>query len=375
MKKVALLGSTGSVGTQALDVMRLHPDRFKVTALAADSNALLLEEQVRAFRPDVALLAHPPSDYHPPEIPGVTWLMEETADKVIGGCDTVLNAIVGAQGLAASLETAKRGLRLCLANKESLVAGGALLMREIGKSGAQLLPVDSEHSAIFQCVEGKAERPVKLILTASGGPFRTWPSVRMKTVTPRQALTHPNWTMGKRITTDSATMVNKALEIVEAGWLFGMKAREIDVLVHPASIVHSMVKYRDGSVIAQMGIPDMRTPILYALSYPDRLETGAPDFDLVAAGPQSFFHTDAQRFPALRLGYDVLRDGGVSGAVFNAADEAAVDAFHAGRCGFLDIAMLCEGALHAATPVSNPTLEDILGADAFARRWVEQRLS
>ncbi len=374
MRKVAILGSTGSIGTQALAAMRRHPDRFRVTALAAGSNAALLEEQARMFRPDAALLANSAPDYRPPDIPGVTWLLGEPASRAIAGSDTVLNAIVGAQGMEASCAAAQAGVRLCLANKETLVSGGTLFLDAVRKGGCELIPVDSEHSAIFQCVDGKKERPERLILTASGGPFRTWTKGQMRIAKPEQALRHPNWAMGERITIDSATMVNKALEIIEAGLLFGMGADSIDVLIHPSSIVHSMVRYRDGALLAQMGQADMRTPILYALSYPERLDTGLSAPDLTALGPLAFEPPDEDRFPALRLGYDVLRSGGVYGAVFNAADEVAVHGFLTGRCGFADIYDLCADALADATAVAHPTLEQVIRADQRARSFVARRL-
>lgn len=368
MRKVAVLGSTGSIGTQTLAAIERNVSDFQIVSLAAGSNAPLLVEQAQKFRPSLAVLSHPPRDFVPPPIPGVRWLLGETADAALEGADTALVALVGFAGLRCSLAAIRRGLRVCLANKETLVAGGELVMSEISRCGAELLPVDSEHAAIHQCLASRGEdMPTRLILTASGGPFRTWTKEQMRTATPEQALRHPNWSMGRRITVDSATMMNKGLEIIEAHWLFSQTPCPIDVLIHPQSIIHSMVEYADGAVMAQLGAPDMRGPILYALGYPRRLEGGVPALDLAKIGRLDFEAPDEQRFPALRLAREVIAAGGIAGAVYNAADEVAVERFLAGACGFLDIAHAVEHALQSIPQKAQPTLEDIVSADRAAR--------
>lgn len=368
MRKVAVLGSTGSIGTQTLAAVERNVSDFQIVSLAAGSNAPLLVEQAQKFRPSLAVLSYPPKDFVPPPIPGVRWLLGETADAALEGADTALVALVGFAGLRCSLAAIRRGMRVCLANKETLVTGGELVMSEISRCGAELLPVDSEHAAIHQCLAARGENmPARLILTASGGPFRTWTKEQMRTATPEQALRHPSWSMGRRITVDSATMMNKGLEIIEAHWLFSQTPCPIDVLIHPQSIIHSMVEYADGAVMAQMGAPDMRGPILYALGYPQRLEGGVPPLDLAKTGQLDFEAPDEQRFPALRLAREVIAAGGIAGAVYNAADEVAVERFLAGVCGFLDIAHAVEHALQSVPQKAQPTLEDIVSADQAAR--------
>ena len=367
---IAILGSTGSIGRQALQVIALHPDRFFVTALTAHKNAALLFEQVRVFRPRLAALT---GVEQPVDIPEDLSFCEfrfgaqalEAAAREAEGED-VLAAVVGMVGLQSVLAARSAGKRVLLANKETLVAGGELVMAACPPG--TLLPVDSEHSAIFQCLQGAGpNRYDQILLTASGGPFRTWEKGRIENATVQQALGHPTWSMGAKITVDSASMFNKALEIIEARWLFDAKPEQIQVVVHPQSIVHSAVRFRDGAVIAQLGVPDMRLPILYAMTFPERLETGAPGLDLFALGQLTFERPDPDKFPALRMAYDALRQGGAACCVLNAANEVACCAFLAGRVPFGHIPRVVEETLnrHGALPAR--TLEDILRADALAR--------
>ena len=374
---VVVLGATGSVGTQAADVLEAHRDRFRVLGLAsrrkgpellamarrlgAPCIALVEEEAAQALRPSLR-----PGD---PELrageAGLLSLLEEP------GVRTVLQAITGAAGLAASLAAARKGLRLALANKESMVVAGPLLVRVAREGGAEIVPVDSEHSAIHQCLRsGRRNEVRRLILTASGGPFLTTPTDRLASVTPAEALRHPTWSMGARISVDSATLVNKALEVVEARWLFDVPADRIEVVVHPQSIVHSLVEFVDGSVVAQMGPPDMRTPIRYALGWPERLPSDLPRFDVRDYANLTFLPPDRERFPALDLGFAAARRGGTSGAAMNAADEAAVACFLSGSIPFPAIATACANALAHHPFVSEPTLDDLGRVDAWAREEV-----
>ena len=293
MQSMAVLGSTGSIGTQALELVRLHPERFRVSALTAHRNKELLFRQVREFRPDMAGLTEPiPLTDIPEDLRFCHWVMGEEALRAAAAevpSDMVLVSVVGIAGLQSVMDALAAGRQVLLANKEALVTGGHLVMEAARKAGKPLLPVDSEHSAIFQCLQGAApNRPVRLLLTASGGPFRTWDKARMDAATPAQALKHPNWSMGAKITIDSASMFNKALEIMEARWLFDMPPEKIQVVVHPQSIVHSAVEFADGAVLAQLGVPDMRVPIQYAMAYPERLTTGSRPLDLFALGQLTF---------------------------------------------------------------------------------------
>ncbi len=379
MRGIAILGSTGSIGRQAIEVITLHPDRFFVTALTAHRNAALLFEQVRALHPRLAALT---GVTEPPPVPEDLSFcefrfgphaLEQTARDAEG--QDVLAAVVGVAGLKAVMAARQAGKRVLLANKETLVAGGEMVMNAC-PAGA-LLPVDSEHSAIFQCLQGAGpNRFEQILLTASGGPFRTWDAERIKTATVAQALGHPTWNMGAKITVDSASMFNKALEIIEAKWLFDAKPEQIQVVVHPQSIVHSAVKFADGAVIAQMGAPDMKVPILYAMSYPDRLPTGGKELDLFAVGHLTFERPDPVRFPALRMAYEALAQGGAACCVLNAANEEACFAFLDGRIPFGSIPRIVEEALcrHGHLPARD--LGDIDRADALARetaaRMVDQ---
>ena len=379
MQSMAVLGSTGSIGTQALELVRLHPDRFRVSALTAHRNRELLFRQVREFRPDMAGLTEPvPLTDIPEDLRFCHWVMGKEALHAAAAevpSDMVLVSVVGIAGLQSVMDALTAGRQVLLANKEALVTGGHLVMEAARKAGKPLLPVDSEHSAIFQCLQGAApNRPVRLLLTASGGPFRTWDKARMDAATPAQALKHPNWSMGAKITIDSASMFNKALEIMEARWLFDMPPEKIQVVVHPQSIVHSAVEFADGAVLAQLGVPDMRVPIQYAMAYPERLTTGSRPLDLFALGQLTFEPGDPERFPALRLAGECLNAGGAACTIHNGANEAAVAAFLREEIPFGGITRLVEGTLNRLGQLPAETLEDIFDADAQARRTVRELL-
>ncbi|MGN0763769.1 MAG: 1-deoxy-D-xylulose-5-phosphate reductoisomerase [Aristaeellaceae bacterium] len=379
MQSMAVLGSTGSIGTQALELVRLHPDRFRVSALTAHRNRELLFRQVREFRPDMAGLTEPiPLTDIPEDLRFCHWVMGKEALHAAAAevpSDMVLVSVVGIAGLQSVMDALAAGRQVLLANKEALVTGGHLVMEAARKAGKPLLPVDSEHSAIFQCLQGAAHnRSVRLLLTASGGPFRTWDKARMDAATPAQALKHPNWSMGAKITIDSASMFNKALEIMEARWLFDMPPEKIQVVVHPQSIVHSAVEFADGAVLAQLGVPDMRVPIQYAMAYPERLTTGSRPLDLFALGQLTFEPGDPERFPALRLAGECLNAGGAACTILNGANEAAVAAFLREEIPFGGITRLVEGALDRLGQLPADTLDDIFDADAQARRTVAELL-
>lgn len=384
MKNIAILGSTGSIGVSTLDIAAAFPDRFRVVTLTAGNNLDRLEEQIRTFRPqavsvladaDAVLLKHRLG----PEAPQI-WSEVEglIACATHGEVDMVVSAIVGAAGMVPTMAAIEAGKDIALANKETLVMAGSLIMEAVQRRGVKLFPVDSEHSAIFQSLEGhRAEDIRRLILTASGGPFRNQSLDELKEVTPRDALAHPNWNMGRKISIDSATMMNKGLEVIEARWLFDMPAERISVHIHPQSIVHSMVEYVDGAVIAQLGIPDMRTPIAYALSYPERLPLVLPPLDLCSLASLTFEHPDKEKFSCLALAYAALRAGGTAPAVLNAANEVAVDAFLNERIPFLHISEVIRQTLdeHVVEPLNH--VDVALRADLWgrstARRIVESR--
>ena len=375
MKKIAILGSTGSIGTQALDLCRRHPDRYRVTALTARGSREKLFAQVREFRPEMAGLTE---GIDPAEIPEdlkfCRWMSGREALKAAAAeveADQVLVSIVGIAGLQSVLDALQAGRQVLLANKEALVTGGHLVTDLAAKAGKPLLPVDSEHSAIFQCLQGAGgNQPEKILLTASGGPFRNWDQERIRRATPAEALRHPNWNMGAKITVDSASMFNKGLEIMEARWLFDLPEDRIEVVVHPESIVHSAVVFRDGAVLAQLGLPDMRVPIGYAMAYPERLETGVEPPDLVALGSLTFEKPDERKFPALRLAREALRAGGAACTVFNGANEEAVAAFLREEIPFGEIARRVENAMDKLNGLPADNLEEILDADRRAREAV-----
>lgn len=379
MRRIAILGSTGSIGTQSLDVIRRHPESFCAAALAARSSAAALAAQVREFSPAAAALVCPPEGFIGEN--NCEWSFGEEA--LLDICaredvDAVLVAVVGIAGLPAVLRAIECGKTVLLANKEALVTGGALVMEAARRKGVSLLPVDSEHSAIFQCIQGRPNaHPCRIVLTASGGPFRTWSREQIERATVEQALRHPNWSMGRKITIDSASMVNKALEVIEARWLFDMAPEDIEVVVHPQSVVHSGVEFSDGALLCQMGLPDMRVPIAYAMSYPDRMGNVGERLDLTRAGALTFEAPDFARFPALKLAWEVLREGGDAPVRLNGANEVAVDLVLRGELPFFRIADLLAETLsrEGARPVCE--VADVLDADrraretahALARRW------
>ncbi len=363
--KLAILGSTGSIGQQTLDVVRTFPDRFKVLALAAGNNAGLLARQIAEFKPEAVYIA----GSHP-EIAGKFEFLDLEHIAALDEADIVVIALSGEAGLLPTLAAARSGKRIALANKESLVEAGQIITAEAERSGATILPVDSEHSAIWQCLEGEKTRPHRLILTASGGPFRACTVDELDRVTPERALKHPSWQMGKKVTIDSATLMNKGLEVIEAHWLFRMPFEAIDVVVHPESIIHSMVEFPDGAIKAQLGCPDMRLPIQYALCRPERLPNDLPRLDFVKVGKFQFEAPDLERFPCLRLAVEAGRKGGTLPAILAAADEAAVNLFLERSISFTDISRLVERALSQHDPIANPSIEDIMSATNWARRMV-----
>ena len=388
-EKVTVLGATGSIGINTLDVIRRHPDRFQVFALGAHTRIDPLFEQICEFKPEFAVVRDP---VLADELAGrcrsaglttiVRHGMEALADVAAHPeVDTVMAAIVGAAGLEPTLAAAKAGKKILLANKEVLVMAGELFMQAVRQHGALLLPVDSEHNAIFQSLPVDFSRGLvdcgvrRILLTASGGPFRTTPHAALAEVTPEAACAHPNWVMGPKISVDSASMMNKGLEVIEAHWLFGCTPEQIQVVVHPQSVIHSLVEYADGSVLAQLGNPDMRTPIAYALAYPERIDAGVPSLDLFQIGRLDFEAPDLERFPCLRLAYAALRAGGTAPAILNAANEVAVAAFLERRLPFLGIPRLIESTLAALPAGPEGSLADVLLADAEARRIATSLIS
>ena len=386
MKRLAILGSTGSIGTSTLDVVARHPDRYRVSALAAGSNDAILLEQCRAHEPVYAVLSDAAAAQRLDEAvrraglatqvrQGPAALEEIAAAPEV---DAVMAAIVGAAGLPATISAARAGKQVLLANKEALVMSGALFTAALAEGGATLLPIDSEHSAVFQSLPrgyecgrdaAQFERcgARRIVLTASGGPFRSTPLDRLARVTPEQACAHPNWVMGRKISVDSATMMNKGLEVIEAHWLFGAPLEAIEVVLHPQSVVHSMVEYRDGSVIAQLGAPDMRTPIACALAWPGRIESGVQPLDFAALGKLEFERVDPQRFPCLRLAAEAMRRGGTAPAALNAANEVAVEAFLGNRLAFTGIAEVIEAVLAETHVEPLASLEQVYAVDIEAR--------
>jgi len=376
-QSIALYGSTGSIGTQTLDVIRAHPERFKARILAAGTRLDELKAQAIEFKPAIAIIASPASKQAFDEC--ATALANQGTQLLAGedamvaaardeDYDIMVGAVTGAAGLMPNIEAVKRGKRVGLANKESLVMTGPILTNLARQHNAELVPIDSEHSAIWQCLRGESSREVlRVILTASGGPFRTTPLTELKEVTREQALKHPTWDMGPKISIDSSTLFNKALEIIEARWLFDLTRDQLHAVIHPQSFVHSMVEFVDGSIMAHMGATDMRIPIQLALSWPDRLPCPAPRTDFRHAMDFQFEPVDFERFPALKLGYEVAEAGGTAGAVFNAANEVAVDRFLRGEIRYLDIFNTVEGVLKSHTVNSEPSLGEVLDADRWAR--------
>ena len=365
-RRIAILGSTGSIGRQALDVISQHKDLFEVELLTANNSSELLIKQAIEFNANSVVICNE-SKYDEvaealqPHYIKVFAGMKSVCDLVAGdNIDIVLTSMVGFSGLESTIAAVKSGKTIALANKETLVAAGQLVMDLAIRHKAKILPVDSEHSAIFQCLMGSGGADIeKIHLTASGGPFRTWNRDDIAAATPAQALKHPNWSMGSKITIDSATMMNKGLEIIEARWLFGTPGEKINVVVHPESIIHSMVEYADGSVIAQMGHPDMREAIQFAFSYPHRLPLNNKKLDFAQLGSMSFYAPDQEKFPALGLAYKALEKGGNMACIMNAANEAAVDAYLKGRIGFYDITDIVEGCMAAGPFIASPNMDDI----------------
>ncbi len=373
-RSVSVLGSTGSIGTSTIDLLLANPDRFRVRALAGGRNVALLAQQARALNAEVAVIADVAA------LPELARLLAGSGVAATAGSDAVVEAaslsadwtmaaITGAAGLPSTLAAIRRGGAIALANKEALVCAGHVMLRAVAAAGATLLPVDSEHNAIFQAMaEGNAESVERIVLTASGGPFRTATLEEMARATPEAALRHPTWTMGAKISIDSATMFNKGLELIEAARLFGLAEDRIGVLVHPQSVVHGIVHWRDGSMLAQLGSPDMRIPIAHALAWPGRLATSSPRLDLAALGQMEFFEPDPARFPALRLARDALRAGGGGPTILSAANEVAVDAFLMRRLGFTEIAATVEAVMDRLGNPAADTLDDVMELDGAARR-------
>lgn len=393
MTGITLLGSTGSIGVSTLDVVARHPERFRIVALTANRDAAGMAVQCRRHRPEYAVMADPTaaselgrllSDMlRPPEVLAGTDALESVA--ALPQVDCVMAAIVGAAGLLPTLAAARAGKRLLLANKEALVVAGSLLMRAVADHGAGILPIDSEHNAVFQCLprdfsDGCALESLgveRILLTASGGPFRDTPLEALAGVMPEEACAHPNWDMGRKISVDSATMMNKGLELIEACWLFGTHPGRVRILVHPQSVIHSLVQYRDGSVLAQLGNPDMRTPIAHALAWPERMDSGVDALDLLEVRKLDFRPADPERFPCLELAYGAAAQGGTCPITLNAANEVAVDAFLQRRIGFMDIPTVVGETLHRlpGEGVEGWEVAQLLEADRRARQVAEQNLA
>jgi len=378
MKNIAILGSTGSIGTQCLDIISDFPDKFAVKALSCQSNIKLLKEQAEKFRPEhIAVFSE--EAYQSLKREGLSYPVQFHLGMegllyiaALEGVDVVLTSVVGNIGLLPTIEAIKAGKDVALANKETLVTAGSIIMPLAKEKNVQILPVDSEHSALFQALQGNRKTDIRrLILTASGGPFRGKKKNDLEGVTAKEALKHPNWSMGRKISIDSATLMNKGLEVIEAKWLFDVEADEIDVVVHPESIIHSMIEYKDSSIMAQMGLPDMKLPIIYALNYPNRLETKLKSLDFMKMNQLNFEVPDKETFPCLRLAYDALRAGGTMPTVLNAANEILVHQFLEGEIGFYDIPARIEKMMLEHENIQDPSIEDILNVDKVTRQRVQ----
>jgi 1-deoxy-D-xylulose-5-phosphate reductoisomerase len=381
-KRIALMGSTGSIGTQALDIIARYPDKFQVEVLSAGNNIDLLIKQARQFIPQSVVIANPVHYTRLKEslsdLPVKVWSGTDNLDHLVAGknIDMVIAAMVGYSGLRPTLSAIKAGKPVALANKETLVVAGELIKDAIRLSGSSIIPVDSEHSAILQCLNGESEKSVeKITLTASGGPFLDYPMEKLMTVEPDAALKHPNWDMGNKVTIDSASMMNKGLEVIEAKWLFDLDPDQIDVIIHPQSIIHSFVHFTDGSVKAQLGIPDMRIPILYALSYPERMKSDLPRLDFTLCDSFTFYRPDYQRFRNLDLAYQALRKGGNMPCILNAANEIAVSAFLNKKIGFLQMPELVEYTLNSTSYTSVITMEILGETDTEARKKANEYIN
>lgn len=384
-KAITILGSTGSIGTQTLDIVTSHPDKFRVVGLAAGRNIELLSQQIRTFKPEIVATSEPDrvtelqeaiaSLDNPPQIVAGKEGVAQVARY--GDAESVVTGIVGCAGLLPTIAAIEAGKDIALANKETLIAGAPVVLPLVEKHGVKLLPADSEHSAIFQCLQGVPDDGLRrIILTASGGSFRDLPAEKLANVTVQDALKHPNWSMGQKITIDSATLMNKGLEVIEAHYLFGLDYNRIEIVIHPQSIIHSLIEVQDTSVLAQLGWPDMRLPLLYALSYPERIYTEWEQLDLVKAGDLTFREPDRQKYPCMKLAYAAGKAGGLMPAVLNAANEQVVALFLAEKIGFLEIPKFIERVCDRFSPqnVTNPTLEDILAADTWARQAILEEI-
>jgi 1-deoxy-D-xylulose-5-phosphate reductoisomerase len=381
MKKLTVLGSTGSIGVSTLEVVAAHRDRFEITALTGGNNLELLKRQIEEFSPRVAaVISEESAQKLRKSLRGVkTEILHGVPGMIAAAAaedaDMVVAAIVGAAGLVPTVAAIRAGKDIALANKETLVTAGRLIMEMVKEHGVKLYPVDSEHSAVFQSLQGHCRDDVKrIILTASGGPFFKYPLAKLAGVSIDDALNHPNWSMGKKITIDSATMMNKGLEVIEARWLFDVPVERISVVIHPQSIIHSMVEYVDGCVMAQLGVPDMKAPIAYALTCPGRVPTGVRGLDLTELGSLTFFEPDVARFPALRLAYRAVEDGESMPAVMNAANEVAVEAFLTGRITFTDIAAVIEKTMDAHKPHALNSIEEVLSTDRWGRMRAKETI-
>ncbi len=377
MIEIALIGSTGSVGTQALEVVREHPEEFRIVALTAHKNLPLLLKQIQEFHPKAVGISddktyNSAKEYIDKDCRLFGGARAHVEAMLASGADTSLISVVGFPGFAPLKESICHGLKTCVANKESIVCGGAAIRALLEQHNARLYPVDSEHSAIFQCLEGNRDKEIRrILLTCSGGPFRTWEKGEIAKATVEQAIKHPKWNMGTKISIDSATLANKGLEVLEARWLFDVPVEQVEVIVHPESIVHSMVEYQDRSILAQMGVPDMKLPIQVALGYPNRLHQGPEAVDFVTLGSLHFESPDTERFPCLALAYEAGRQGGMSPIAFNAANEIAVQRYREHRIGFYDIPRLIEKAMSEFTGGKEPNLDEILQIDKQVRQFME----
>ncbi len=379
-KNIVVLGSTGSIGTSVCDIVRRSKGRLSIVGLGAGKNLRLLAKQIEEFSPDkVAVMSKELADElcKMVSLKNIKVLWGKSGYKELASmasADLVVSAMVGAAGLIPTVYAIEAGKDVALANKETLVAAGPLVMKLVEENRVNLLPIDSEHSAIFQCLQGYRDSMVKrIILTASGGPFRQKPKEELSSITPEEAIAHPNWSMGAKISVDSSTLMNKGLEVIEARWLFSVAPETIDVVVHPQSIIHSMVEYVDGSIIAQMGIPDMRVPISYALYWPDRMELDLPSLDLVNMGALTFEEPDLDKFPCLGLAFEALNMGGTATTVLNAANEVAVEAFLKGNISYLQIPQIISMVLHEVGAQEMNSLDDVLRADALARLKAQEK--
>lgn len=380
MKKISVLGSTGSIGTQTLDVIRTHKDRFKIVGLAVLRNIDELEKQIEEFNPEVVAVfekekAEILSNRIGKKIKVVSGMEGLIEVATLKTSNIVLTSVVGSIGLLPTLEAIRCKKTIALANKETLVVAGELVTKEAKKYDAKIIPVDSEHSAIFQCLQGEDAKNIsRIILTASGGAFMSWAKNEIEKAKAKDALQHPTWNMGNKITIDSSTLMNKGLEVIEAKWLFNMELDKINVVVHPQSIIHSMVEYKDSSIIGQMGVPDMRTPIQYALSYPERIESSIRRLDFNNLGQLTFMSPDIEKFPCLPLAYEALKIGKTMPCVLNGANEILVEYFLQNRIGFYDIPRLIERAMTIHKPFSYKTIDEILEVDKWIKKWVKSEI-